>query len=79
MARSIFYYYRKCLHLVYRFPEELKPELTTPQREAAKEKWKDELEVKCGWGKRWIWEKKIDDEWVIGGNVPGCVDPRGCR
>ena len=52
---------------VYRFPEELSPDLTTAEREEAKTTWKSELDVKCGWGKTWEPD-----------NVPGCVDPRGC-
>ena len=52
---------------VYRFPEELSPDLTTAEREEAKTTWKSELDVKCGWGKKWEPD-----------NVPGCVDPRGC-
>ena len=54
-------------NLVYRFPEELSPDLTTAEREEAKTTWKSELDVKCGWGKKWEPD-----------NVPGCVDPRGC-
>ena len=67
-----FYYYAPLqlpyiFNLVYRFPEELSPDLTTAEREEAKTTWKSELDVKCGWGKKWEPD-----------NVPGCVDPRGC-
>ena len=70
--------YNIMFYVVYRFPEDLDPEFTTKQREDAKEKWSDTLEVKCGWGKRWIWEKTVDGVEKFGVNVPGCVDPRGC-
>lgn len=59
-------YYFFAYLLEYRFGEPLlDPDIEPIKKQ--KSRWKDTLEVKCGYGKKWEPPE-----------VEGCVDPRGC-
>ena len=63
----------------YRFGKPLKDPEVEPIKKQ-KSKWKDTLEVKCGYGKKWVVVGCETCEAECGGcEVQGCVDPRGCE
>ena len=62
----------------YRFGKPLKDPDDEPIKKQ-KSKWKDTLEVKCGYGKKWVVVGCETCDPSCGGcEVDGCVDPRGC-
>ena len=62
----------------YRFGKPLKDPDIEPIKKQ-KSRWKDTLEVKCGYGKKWVVVGCESCAEECGGcDVQGCVDPRGC-
>ena len=65
-------------NIEYRFGKPLKDPEEEPIRKQ-KSKWRDTLDVKCGYGKKWVVVGcESCDESCGGCDVEGCVDPRGC-
>ena len=76
MTRNVHTYYFPFVE--YRFGKPLKDPEEEPIRKQ-KSKWRDTMEVKCGYGKKWVAVGCESCEESCGGcDVEGCVDPRGC-